>query len=76
MNTRLKCFSKAARTGLMLSTLLLAGTYSTVSEAAQGCGYGWHRTYHGCVRNGGPAVAHVYRQKQCWRNFWGHIRCK
>jgi hypothetical protein len=80
MNTRSECFSKVARIILMLSTLLLAGGYVSSANAKQGCGYGWHR-YHGyCVRN----YHHGYwnnpinypRYHNCWRNYWGQLRCR
>lgn len=77
MNTRSACWSTIARTVLMLSTLLLAASYASVSNAAQGCGYGWHRGYYGgCVRNyPGPWAQPAYRHPGCWRNKWGQLRC-
>ena len=52
MKTRSLCFSTIARTTLILSTLILAGTYTSTSNAAQGCGYGMHRSvYGGCIGN-------------------------
>ncbi|PJD95207.1 MAG: hypothetical protein CK426_04790 [Legionella sp.] len=77
MHTRSMCVSKTARTLFMLSTLVLAASYTSSSQAAQGCGYGLHKSvYGGCIPNhpgmhATPAPAHP----GCWRNGWGQLRC-
>ncbi len=77
MKTRSLCFSGIVRIALMLSALMLAATYTSTSEAAQGCGHGMHRSYYGgCIWNhpgawSRPAPYHP----GCWRNAWGHLRC-
>ena len=77
MKTRSMCFSTIARTMLMLGTLILAGTYTSTSNAAQGCGYGMHRSvYGGCIGNhpGAYSTPAPYH-RGCWRNMWGQLRC-
>jgi hypothetical protein len=77
MKAHSMCFSKIARETLMLSTLVLAGTYTSASEAAQGCGYGMHRSYYsGCIANHPGAYARpAPYHAGCWRNKWGKLRC-
>lgn len=77
MKTRSMYFTQATRAVLMLTTLVLAAAYTSTSEAANGCGYGMHRSYYGgCIRNhpnawSTPAPNHP----GCWRNSWGQLRC-
>lgn len=77
MKTQSMCFSKTFKMTLMLSTLVLAGAYASLSQAADGCGYGRHRSYYsGCVNNhpGAYATPAPYHPG-CWRNRWGQLRC-
>ncbi len=77
MKARSMCFSTALRMILMLSTLLLAAAFTSTSNAAQGCGYGFHRSmYGGCIGNHPGAYATpAYGRPGCWRNAWGQLRC-
>lgn len=77
MKTQFMCFSRIVRTMLMVSTLILAATYTSTSNAAQGCGFGMHRSiYGGCIWNhpGAFATPAPYHPG-CWRNMWGQLRC-
>lgn len=78
MNTQSMCFSGVIRTSVMIGLLFLAVGFTSVANAAQGCGFGYHRAiYNGtCVLNhpgafSTPAPAHP----GCWRNAWGALRC-
>ena len=77
MKAQALCFSGMVKTLLILSVLVLAGSYTSISNAANGCGWGRHDTYYGrCVGNhpgyySRPAPYH----RGCWRNAWGQLRC-
>lgn len=77
MNTHSLCFSGLLRTVVVAGLLFLAVGYTPVVSAAQGCGFGLHRNYHGiCVYNHpGPYAVPAPRHPGCWRNFWGQLRC-
>lgn len=56
--------------------IILASSFSSIANAAQGCGYGYHRVgYYGrCVLNHpGPYARPI--NHRCWRNVYGHVRC-
>lgn len=78
MKTRTLCFSGLLRTMLVLSMLFLITSFTaTTANAAQGCGQGYHRSFHGgCIVNypgawARPAPYHP----GCWRNWAGALRC-
>lgn len=75
MKTRSLCFSGMAKTLLMLSVLILAGSYASTTNAADGCGFGRHDTYYGrCVWNHpGPWARPAPYHPGCWRNGWGQL---
>ena len=52
--------------------------YTSVTSAAQGCGYGFHRgAYGGCIRNNpGRWATPAPYHRGCWRNAWGQLRCR
>ncbi len=77
MKARAMCLSGMAKILLMLSTLVLAGSYTSTSNAADGCGFGRHDTYYGrCVGNHPGAYARpAPYHPGCWRNGWGQLRC-
>lgn len=64
---------------LSLGMFLIIGMMliPSVSNAAQGCGHGFHRDYYGrCVFNApGPRATPIYGHPRCWRNAWGQVRC-
>ena len=72
------CISKALRTGIVISSLVFAVGYTSVANAAQGCGHGWHRNAAGgCVLNApGPYAKPAPYHPGCWRNQWGQLRCR
>lgn len=77
MNTRSVSLAKMLRTGVIVGTLCFAGTYTSIADAAQGCGHGFHRAYNGrCILNhpGSYARPAPYH-RGCWRNMWGQLRC-
>lgn len=59
---------------VLAGSLSLLAAIPTAANAAQGCGHGFHRVGWGkCVPNyyrGG------YHHRHCWRNMWGHVRCR
>ncbi|MGC1182710.1 GCG_CRPN prefix-to-repeats domain-containing protein [Legionella sp.] len=77
MNTMTLCFAKSLRTMLIISILGFMASYIPVANAAQGCGYGFHRNMHGrCVLNHpGPRATPAPYHRGCWRNAWGQLRC-
>jgi hypothetical protein len=77
MNTRTMCLSGLLQAAALGGILFLTIGYSSVSFAAQGCGYGFHRgAYGGCVRNHpGPWARPAPYHRGCWRNAWGRLRC-
>lgn len=77
MNTQSMCFSRLARSVLMMSVLVFAMSYIPIANAAQGCGFGYHRgAYGGCWINR-PAVGSTPAPMHpgCWRTAWGALRC-
>lgn len=73
MNTS-SCISKVLHTSLLLGSLV-ALSYTPVASAAQGCGYGFHRTNGFCVKNN-PGKWATPVSNNCWRNRWGQLRCR
>jgi len=51
--------------------------YSSMGNAAQGCGYGSHMNPNGrCVPNNpGAGATGVPGRPDCWRNANGNLRC-
>lgn len=75
MNTS-SCISKVLRGGIIASSLFLAVSYTSVANAAQGCGHGYHRMHGMCVLNHpGPYARPAPYHPGCWRNAWGQLRC-
>ena len=70
-------FSGFLRIVLMMGLVFLAVSYTSITNAAQGCGYGFHRSmYGGCVLNHpGPYANPAARHPGCWRNAYGYLRC-
>ncbi|WP_419420827.1 GCG_CRPN prefix-to-repeats domain-containing protein [Legionella sp. D16C41] len=62
---------------LAVGTVLTVGVLtSSMSYAAQGCGYGFHRFYGRCVPNSpGPNAVPVRGRPNCWINGAGQLRC-
>ncbi|HAT2094875.1 hypothetical protein D7217_14690 [Legionella pneumophila] len=78
MNVHTMCFSKALRYAVVTSLLFMAVSFTSVANAAQGCGEGYHRSiYNGtCVLNyPGPFATPAPAHPGCWRNMWGQLRC-
>lgn len=77
MNTRTVSFSAILSALAFSGVLFFAVAYSSIAEAAQGCGFGFHRNGYGyCVKNyPGPYAKPAPRHPGCWRNFWGQLRC-
>ncbi len=77
MKTRSLCFSGFLRTLMMFSLLLIAMSYASLANAAQGCGFGYHKSiYTGCTPNHPGAYARpAPYHPGCWRNAWGQLRC-
>lgn len=59
------------------SVLSLGFTWTSVSHAAQGCGFGNHMTAFGrCVPNSpGPWARPAPGRPDCWINGQGLLRC-
>ena len=76
MNNDSMWFSRMLRTLGMIVLLFAAVSFTSTANAAQGCGYGYHYTYHGCILNhpGAGATPAPYHPG-CWRNMWGQLRC-
>lgn len=65
-------------TALLLGSALTLGfAYSSSTEAAQGCGFGYHMTAFGrCVPNSpGPWARPAAGRPDCWINARGFLRC-
>ncbi|KGP63319.1 hypothetical protein EP47_09305 [Legionella norrlandica] len=78
MNARSVCFQGLLRNIAMISLLLMAVVFTSTANAAQGCGYGYHRAIHNgvCVLNyPGPYATPAPYHPGCWRNMWGQLRC-
>lgn len=77
MNTQSMCSSGLLRTVLMAGLLFLAIGYTSIADAAQGCGFGLHRNYWGrCVLNSpGTGATPAPFHPGCWRNPNGNLRC-
>ncbi|HAT9523966.1 TPA: hypothetical protein JBC98_04770 [Legionella pneumophila subsp. pneumophila] len=78
MNVHTMCFTRVLRYAVVTSLLFMLVSFTSVANAAQGCGEGYHRAIHNgtCVLNypgafATPAPAHP----GCWRNMWGQLRC-
>lgn len=73
MNTQSRLFRVVAITGLMF----LATSYTSMANAAEGCGLGYHRAINGrCIMNyPGPFATPAPRHPGCWRNVFGYLRC-
>ena len=71
------CNPKLLRTLTIAGVLALAGSYTSIADAAQGCGHGFHRNMYGrCVFNHpGPRAMPAPYHRGCWRNAWGQLRC-
>jgi len=71
------------KTKTLLSSVAVAGVIFlatdvvSVANAAQGCGFGYHRVYNGrCVVNRPGAYARpAPLHPGCWRNWRGQLRC-
>lgn len=77
-SSNLMCLSNGLRTVLMLSLLPISLSFTSIANAAQGCGFGYHRAiYNGaCVLNHpGPYRTPAPAHSGCWRNAWGALRC-
>lgn len=77
MNSCSVRFFEAFRIAIMVGFLGLAISYTSIAEAAQGCGYGLHRNGWGrCVLNHpGPYATPAPNRPGCWYNVNGHLRC-
>lgn len=77
MNTKSLRITTVVQAAVLAGGLFLAVGYSSTATAAQGCGWGFHRTWAGvCVMNrGGYYPAYAPRYRHCWRNAWGRLRC-
>jgi hypothetical protein len=77
MNTGALCFSGVFRIAAMAGLLFAATSFTSVSNAAQGCGFGYHQSiYGGCILNHpGPGARPAPYHPGCWRNAWGQLRC-
>ncbi|WED44579.1 GCG_CRPN prefix-to-repeats domain-containing protein [Legionella cardiaca] len=63
---------------LVIGGLLTFGIcYSSITNAAQGCGFGYHMTAFGrCVPNHpGPNATPAPGRPDCWYNGAGQLRC-
>lgn len=77
MNTYSIDLSKLFRGAVIFGVLSFAAAYTPTTNAAQGCGYGLHRTFYGkCVFNyPGRYATPAYYHRGCWRNWYGRLRC-
>lgn len=77
MNAHSMCFSGVLRTVALIGLLFLGVGYTTNTNAAQGCGFGYHQSIHGgCILNyPGPNATPAPYHPGCWRNGWGQLRC-
>jgi hypothetical protein len=76
MNTKPMRISKIITTVALTGAMYLATGFVATADAAQGCGWGFHRNpWGGCVRNYhrvwvNPGPAH------CWRGPYGRLHCR
>lgn len=72
-----KVAANVLRTGIIVGLLGLTVGYTSIADAAQGCGFGFHRNGWGrCVWNHpGPYARPAPYHPGCWRNRWGQLRC-
>lgn len=77
MNKNTLCLSAVLKTVAMASLLFVAASYTTNANAAQGCGFGYHQSFHGgCILNHpGAGARPAPYHPGCWRNAWGQLRC-
>lgn len=77
METRSLSISKLLGTVSIGALLSIGVCYTSLSHAAQGCGYGFHMNMNGrCVPNvPGPNATAVPGRPDCWRNGNGNLRC-
>jgi hypothetical protein len=62
----------------VIGALLTVGIgYSSLAQAADGCGFGYHSTALGrCVPNSpGPDASPAPGRPDCWYNGAGELRC-
>lgn len=77
MNKHSMVFSGMMRVLGLAAMLFFTVGYSSVTNAAQGCGHGFHQSIHGgCVVNHpGAGATAAPMHPGCWRNAWGQLRC-
>jgi hypothetical protein len=76
MKTQSRSFETVMRATLMFTVLVIAMCYPMYSQAAQGCGSGYHRAYNGkCIGNH-PHHNNYLRRHGCWMNAWGVMHCR
>lgn len=77
MNTHAKTISTVVKGIATISLLALTLSYTDITNAAGGCGFGYHRTYWGGCRlnHPGPWARPAPLHPGCWRNAWGRLRC-
>ncbi len=70
-------FLRTLRIFASASVLFLFLGYTSTATAAEGCGFGYHRTVFGkCILNYPGAFARpAPMHPGCWRNMWGQLRC-
>lgn len=70
-------YSSMLKTVGLSILLFMALSYTSMASAAQGCGFGLHRSiYGGCILNyPGPGATPAPYHPGCWRNAWGALRC-
>ena len=62
----------------VFGALLVYGlSYTSITNAADGCGFGLHSTAFGrCVPNNpGPGASAIPGRPDCWTNVYGQVRC-
>jgi len=71
------CYSSLKAVLLAGSILAVGMTWSSASNAAQGCGFGYHMNPYGwCKPNApGPYATPIPGRPNCWRNGFGYLRC-
>lgn len=69
--------AKLLREAIIIGSLCFVASYTSLANAAQGCGHGFHRNVYGrCVLNHpGPYARPAPYHRGCWRNAWGRLRC-
>ena len=77
MKTLSSCYLKLVGPFLIGAFLSIGLFYSSMTFAAQGCGFGYHMTVYGrCVPNSpGPWATPVRGRPDCWVNERGFLRC-